>query len=100
MFENRRTSLKVVQCVLLVLVLSLTLAAAMRPAFTTPATDPGVRGGPAGAGGRLAGLTVKEGKFFDVGLDEFNEVQSPTGSTPGTEPGLGPRFNLDSCAGC
>jgi CxxC motif-containing protein (DUF1111 family) len=100
MLENRRTSFRAVQFVLLVLVLSLTLAAAMRPPFTVPATDPGVRGGPPGAGGPLTGLTAKEGKFFNKGLDEFNEVQSPTGSTPGTEPGLGPRFNLDSCAGC
>src|SRR5262249_27777340 len=63
-------------------------------------TDPGPRGGAAGAGARVAGLTVKEGKFFDSGLDAFTEVASVTGSVPGTEEGLGPRFNLNSCGGC
>src|SRR5262245_31304179 len=63
-------------------------------------TDPGPRGGAAGAGGAIVGLTVKESKFFDAGLDEFTEIGSVTGSIVGTEPGLGPRFNLDSCAGC
>jgi CxxC motif-containing protein (DUF1111 family) len=63
-------------------------------------TDPGQRGGAAGAGGQIAGLTVKEAKFFASGLDAFGEVASVTGSVAGTEPGLGPRFNLNSCAGC
>ncbi len=63
-------------------------------------TDPGPRSGAAGAGGAIAGLTTKEAKFFSAGLDSFNEVASVTGSVPGTEAGLGPRFNLDSCAGC
>src|SRR5438034_10416611 len=63
-------------------------------------TDPGPRGGAAGAGGPIAGLTLKEGKFFDSGADSFQEVASVTGSVAGTEPGLGPRFNLNSCAGC
>lgn len=57
------------------------------------ASDPGVRGGPAGAGGPLPGLTVKEAKFFDSGKDDFLEVEDVAG-------GLGPRLNLDSCAGC
>jgi len=63
-------------------------------------TDPGVRGGAAGAGGAIPGLTVKEGKFFASGQDAFAEVASVLGTIPGTEEGLGPRFNLDSCAGC
>jgi hypothetical protein len=62
--------------------------------------DPGVRGGPSGAGGSIVGLTVKEQKFFSSGQGQFNEIQSVTGSIAGTEPGLGPRFNLNSCAGC
>jgi CxxC motif-containing protein (DUF1111 family) len=61
--------------------------------------DPGPRTGAAGAGGPIAGLTVKEGKFFDAGLEEFEEIQSVT-ETADTEGGLGPRFNLNSCAGC
>jgi len=63
-------------------------------------TDPGVRGGAPGAGGQIAGLTVKESKFFNSGLDSFAEVASVLGTLPNTEEGLGPRFNLDSCAGC
>src|SRR5262245_8473970 len=63
-------------------------------------TDPGPRGGNAGAGGRIAGLTTKQAKFFDAGLDEFLEVQSPDGSAPDTEEGLGPRFNSNSCVSC
>ena len=68
-------------------------------AQTTTPTDPGPRSGAAGAGGSIAGLTVKESKFFDAGLDEFQEVQSVL-EGKGSEEGLGPRFNLNSCAGC
>jgi CxxC motif-containing protein (DUF1111 family) len=35
-----------------------------------------------------------------MGRDAFEEVDSVNGSVAGTEAGLGPRFNLDSCAGC
>src|SRR5512138_1413293 len=69
-------------------------------AVTFAQTDPGVRGGASGAGGQIAGLSVKEGKFFTSGQDAFAEVASVLGTIPGTERGLGPRFNLDSCAGC
>ena len=55
--------------------------------------DPGVRGGPAGAGGPLAGLNDQEQAFFGAAKNVFTEVDSVPG-------GLGPRFNLDSCAGC
>jgi CxxC motif-containing protein (DUF1111 family) len=63
-------------------------------------SDPGVRLGAAGAGGPIAGLTLKEGKFFNAGLDEYTEVASVDGSVEGTEEGLGPRFNLTGCATC
>ena len=56
-------------------------------------TDPGVRGGPAGAGRPLPGLTSDELALFQAGLATFGEVDDVKG-------GLGPRFNLDSCAGC
>src|SRR5690349_23971154 len=55
--------------------------------------DPGVRGGNAGAGHPLPGLTANEQIFFDVGQDDFNEAE-------GVGDGLGPRFNLDGCGGC
>src|SRR5438128_1554282 len=57
------------------------------------AGDPVVRGGGPGAGAHLAGLTASQRVFFDVGSDEFREVD-------GLGEGLGPRFNLDSCVGC
>ena len=62
--------------------------------------DPGARGADAGAGGPVAGLTVKEGKFFQAGAEAFSETASVTGSVAGTEPGLGPRFNSSSCVSC
>jgi CxxC motif-containing protein (DUF1111 family) len=65
-----------------------------------PLADPGPRLGAAGAGNPIAGLTLKETKFFDAGLDEFQEIASVTGSVSGTEEGLGPRFNMIGCATC
>ena len=56
-------------------------------------TDPGVRGGDPGAGGALSGLNDAERLFFDGAKDVFQEVDA-------VPQGLGPRFNLDSCAGC
>ena len=100
MSENRTRLPRAVHFLFLVLVLSLAVTAAIQPVSTSSVVDPGVRGGAAGAGAALTGLTVKENKFFTVGLDAFQEVQSVTGSVAGTEAGLGPRFNLDSCAGC
>ena len=57
--------------------------------------DPGIRGGPAGAGPAFAtGLTVGERDFFiNFGVPQFMEVED-------VDEGLGPRFNLDSCGGC
>src|SRR5215472_17767455 len=55
--------------------------------------DPGPRGGAAGSGGPIAGLTTNEGAFFADGQTRFQEVE-------GISNGLGPRFNLNSCAGC
>jgi len=61
-------------------------------------TDPGVRAG-AAAGGPLASVSANANDlaFFNAGLDQFNEQQIVQG---GEANGLGPRFNLDSCAGC
>ena len=55
--------------------------------------DPGLRPGAASAGAPLAGLSANELVFFDAGRDDFAEAE-------GVGDGLGPRFNLDSCAGC
>ena len=63
-------------------------------------TDPGVRAG-ADAGGALPGLSGEEWKFFAAALDVFKDVNSVSGTIPGEgDPGLGPRFNHNSCAGC
>ncbi|MGH7259481.1 MAG: di-heme oxidoredictase family protein [Nitrospiraceae bacterium] len=66
----------------------------------SPARDPGVRPGPSGAGGMLPGLTELEQQLFSDAREAFQEVQSVQGTIPDTDAGLGPRFNLDSCAGC
>src|SRR5262245_19422787 len=57
------------------------------------ARDPGVRQGPAGAGGFLSGLTGRQQQFFEAGKVDFNEAQE-------VDEGLGPRMNLDGCGGC
>ena len=64
------------------------------------ASDPGVRAGSNGAGGMLPGLSSLEQRVFGTGKEAFQEVASVQGAIPDTEAGLGPRFNLDSCAGC
>jgi hypothetical protein len=56
--------------------------------------DPGVRPGPPGAGGTIAGMSGGEQDFFsNHGIPQFSEVET-------VAEGLGPRFNLNSCAGC
>jgi len=57
------------------------------------ASDPGVRGGAAGAGGQLEGLSGTQAAFFTAGAAEFAEEDN-------VPDGLGPRMNLDSCGGC
>ena len=59
----------------------------------TQAKDPGVRGGPAGAGDPLPGLTGYQGDYFQVGKEDFEEAEE-------ADEGMGPRMNLDSCVGC
>jgi hypothetical protein len=59
----------------------------------TRAKDPGVRGGAPGAGTPIAGLSTFEAKYFNDGLASFVKVDA-------TPDGLGPRFNLNQCAGC
>src|SRR2546429_9468869 len=57
------------------------------------ARDPGVRGGPPGAGGAIAGLSGEENTRFEGGLAGFSEEES-------VPRGVGPRFNFRSRAGC
>jgi CxxC motif-containing protein (DUF1111 family) len=58
------------------------------------AHDPGVRGGNAGAGGSLAGLSTPYNNLFMAGLATFSKADQVVPD------GLGPRMNLNSCAGC
>jgi CxxC motif-containing protein (DUF1111 family) len=57
------------------------------------AHDPGVRGGEASAGGHLKELTDGQVRFFNVGKEDFEEVE-------GVGDGIGPRFNFPGCGGC
>ncbi len=67
----------------------------MMPVGGGSPSDPGIRSGAAGAGRPFgAGLTAGDLAFFNnYGAPVFTEVESVAS-------GLGPRFNLDSCAGC
>ncbi len=56
------------------------------------AKDPGPRSGPAAAT-MLNGLTPRQQEYFTESMKAFEEAD-------GVGDGLGPRFNLDSCAGC
>jgi len=61
--------------------------------FTFNASDPGVRGGAAGAGKPFVNLTSNQRAFFDSGAADFAAAEE-------VDEGLGPRMNLDSCGGC
>src|SRR4051794_12489047 len=69
------------------------------PAFVCAQSDPGPRAGAAGAGAPIVGITLKEKKAFDAGLEQFLEINDVIGTITG-DSGLGPIFNLDSCGGC
>jgi CxxC motif-containing protein (DUF1111 family) len=69
-------------------------------------TDPGPRGGPAGAGGTFAvldnqnsALDVSYKAYFAEALLRFQEVDSVSGNIESGS-GLGPTFNGNSCAMC
>jgi CxxC motif-containing protein (DUF1111 family) len=59
--------------------------------------DTGVRGGPAGGGAPLKGLTADETAFFQDGQARFADVEVVSN---GTNNGLGPRFNSNQCFSC
>ena len=67
-------------------------AAALLATTANAQTDPGVRGGTPGAGLPFGDLTTNERSFFDTGQEDFEEAE-------GVGDGMGPRFNLDGCAG-
>ena len=55
--------------------------------------DPGLRGGPPGAGGPLPGLGAAEIGLFNGGQLRFQDVDAVAN-------GLGPGYNANSCAAC
>src|SRR6266852_5971041 len=70
------------------------LAALLTATCCFAQSDPGPRGGVPGAGTPVSGLTPGELDFFNNhGVPQFSQVEA-------IADGLGPRFNLDSCAGC
>lgn len=66
---------------------------AIRAQFVFVVHDPGVRGGSPGVGGPIYGLSSNELALFNDGQIALMEQDSVAS-------GLGPRFNMDSCAGC
>ena len=80
---------------LLVVVLVAVLMTVAGASAQLPAKDPGVRGTTVGGADPipLPGLSPSEMAMFLAGLKDFREAES-------VADGLGPRFNLDSCAGC
>jgi CxxC motif-containing protein (DUF1111 family) len=80
---------RVVLC--LTLLLSATVAVYGQPTTAAPTAPVDVTA--PRAGGAIGGLTGNQTTFFKDGLDTFKEVDA-------VPDGLGPRFNLNSCAGC
>src|SRR2546428_8194618 len=89
MSKNNETRWKVVGAILVVALFGASQAIQAQHR----AQDPGVRGGPAGAGEPIVGLSADELDMFKAGLTEFSEED-------GITEGVGPRFNFVSCAGC
>jgi len=79
--------------VILVGVTAVTMGACHGSQPTPEVHDPGVRGGPPGAGGPLPGLAPDESAFFQDGLGKFVGLES-------VPDGLGPRFNSNQCSSC
>jgi CxxC motif-containing protein (DUF1111 family) len=80
-----------------VVVAGLTMCRCTASSKAPAAVDPGVRGGAAGAGTVLPGLTADETAFFQDGLSRFQEIEVVMG---GQNNGLGPRFNSNQCFSC
>ena len=76
-------------CIISVLIMNVPL-----PSQAQIAHDPGPRTGAAGAGKPLGDLTGPQMNLFNAGIAEFKKHDEVKAD------GLGPRMNLDSCAGC
>jgi CxxC motif-containing protein (DUF1111 family) len=60
---------------------------------SSKAVDPGVRGGPPGAGGPVSGLNADQQAFFTAAQGSFQAIET-------VPVGLGPGFNELSCGSC
>jgi CxxC motif-containing protein (DUF1111 family) len=88
------------ELVLAVLICAVVCVAGLLQAQSA-ATDPGPRGGPAGAGSYYPTLDTNEQGFFNQAQTRFGEVDSVSGSLANESgSGLGPTFNGNSCAMC
>jgi CxxC motif-containing protein (DUF1111 family) len=62
--------------------------------------DPGLRPGLATTGDPLRGLSAGQMQFFTNGREAFEETNFVKDPPADGDPGLGPRFNSDSCVSC
>jgi CxxC motif-containing protein (DUF1111 family) len=93
--KRRRSGMKSIKVVSVVAF----LAALFLPGSTFAQADPGVRSNTGvNAGQPFASVAgnANDSAFFQTGLAQFNEHQTVAGNNPG----LGPRFNMDSCGAC
>ena len=83
------------------LVVALLTALLLLAGVTTAQTDPGVQGGNRGTGTALPSVLANDNAgilaFFNDGQGRFQDVEVVSG---GTNNGLGPRFNSNSCSSC
>jgi CxxC motif-containing protein (DUF1111 family) len=99
------------------LCVSTALTTMMIPVIGLAQVDPGVRGGPAGAGAPVSPIQVNELSMFTEGKFRVTELEATCdgcsqvtpGSSTGEDPflatktnsaGLGARFNADQCMSC
>ena len=99
-FPGNPRALRLIQALVILVVVPLMITNVSRGGTQTVATDPGVRGGTAGAGAPVTGLTANQLAYFNAGLDDFMQFQSVLGTVSDTGPGLGPTFNAESCGQC
>lgn len=71
----RRRSLSMALALATVSLLVFQVQIASQTTSPTQAKDPGVRGGPPGAGGPLPGLVGYQAEYFQVGKDDFEEAE-------------------------
>ncbi len=78
-------------------ILTLVLAFVFVVQGQNTARDPGPRTGSPGAGNFIAGLTSSQQSYFTDGQMRFQEIETVQN---GTNNGLGPTFNSNSCSSC